>query len=198
MDRFDVELADAGPAFRSSIVKSLFSRKARSTAMGDLFAAMMLPAMSAAMQAEERDEANLSLTQIAAALAAYRAQQRAYPAALNDLVPAILPSIPIDRYSGGAPLYHRRGDGYVLYSVFQNGVDDGATDFSGEIVKGEWMSPGQERDAEFEHSDLVIRAPRTRRLSSLVPTLPQPDMDEASVEGGNAAGEGPGVSGMVE
>lgn len=47
------------------------------------------------------------------------------PDTLAELVPRYLPAIPIDPYSGQPLVYRQRGDGYVLYSVGANGIDDG-------------------------------------------------------------------------
>lgn len=61
-------------------------------------------------------------------LAEYRRAHGRYPDSLEDLVPAILPRVPID-YAGGKPLrYRRSGDDYVLYSIWSNGIDDGGVD----------------------------------------------------------------------
>ena len=59
------------------------------------------------------------------ALREYRRRHGAYPNALAELVPETLPRTPID-YVDGAPLRYRRSSaGYLLYSVGENGVDDG-------------------------------------------------------------------------
>jgi hypothetical protein len=61
--------------------------------------------------------------------------------------------------------------GYLLYSVFENEVDDDATDHQGEIVAGEWL-PEKSEDLDFENSDLVIRVPMPKFA------LPNPPMLE--------------------
>ena len=51
----------------------------------------------------------------------------------------------------------RQDGGYLLYSVFENGKDDGGDYYTGEIVDGEWVDePGV---IDMEDSDLVIRVP---------------------------------------
>ena len=43
------------------------------------------------------------------------------------------------------------------YGLGQNGLDDGGTDFTGEIVKGEWQET--DASADWKKSDIVIRMP---------------------------------------
>jgi hypothetical protein len=111
------------------------------------------------IQAEDRVNTKLELVRLAAALAVYRAEQGRYPAKLKDLVPDIVDSLPLDIYSGNPFVYKSDADGagYVLYSVFFNGADDGGTDYSGNIIDGEWVEDRQEVD--FSASDLVICLP---------------------------------------
>ena len=61
----------------------------------------------------------------AIALKRYRLQHGAYPATLNDLVPAILPAVPTDFMDGKPLRYRLRPDGdFLLYSVGEDGRDD--------------------------------------------------------------------------
>jgi hypothetical protein len=58
------------------------------------------------------------------------------PDTLENLVPAYVPSIPVDPFSGGHLLLHKEARGYSVYSVGRNRRDDGAKDVDGtfEIV----------------------------------------------------------------
>jgi hypothetical protein len=70
----------------------------------------------------------LRLAQTAVALERYRARhQNQYPDSLSALVPDFLQAIPEDIFNGSALQYHRRADGYVLYSIGSNRTDDGGT-----------------------------------------------------------------------
>jgi hypothetical protein len=157
-------IAQISPA---QIFGNTFSRQARSTFVGQGLVELFLPALSAAVDAEDRDAANLTLTRIAAALAIFRARTGAYPETLAELVPSILQAVPADLYSNQPPIYRRRGTGYVLYSVFQNGVDDGGQDFSGEIIDGEWVDEDDPEMLDPKQSDYVIRIPRPSWRSPL-------------------------------
>jgi hypothetical protein len=62
------------------------------------------------------------------ALHEYRRRHDSYPDALADLVPEVLPRVPID-YIDGQPLRYRpTSSGYLLYSIGENGLDDGGSD----------------------------------------------------------------------
>lgn len=64
------------------------------------------------------------------ALAEYHRDRGHFPERLEELVPEYLARVPID-YAVLQPLrYHRAGERYVLYSVGQNGFDDGGVDNS--------------------------------------------------------------------
>jgi hypothetical protein len=68
------------------------------------------------------------LTRLAVLLAAHRAEHDAYPEELADLVPGYLKEVPPDRFRDGPPVYKRKGDGYLLYSVGPNREDDGGSE----------------------------------------------------------------------
>jgi hypothetical protein len=61
------------------------------------------------------------------ALEVLRSQHARYPEKLDELVPAILPSVPKDPFDPAHPLRYRKdGDAkYLLYSVGYDGTDDG-------------------------------------------------------------------------
>lgn len=65
--------------------------------------------------------------------------------------------IPNDIYTDEPLRYKPMDEGFLLYSLFENEADDGATDVNGEIRNGEWQPDKQEIDRE--KCDLVIRIP---------------------------------------
>ncbi|MHB9107630.1 MAG: hypothetical protein ACYDCO_11300 [Armatimonadota bacterium] len=70
-------------------------------------------------------EAQDALLMVALALKAYRADHGTYPQDLRALAPAYLQQVPLDPF-GGQPLrYQRSANGYRLYSVGPDNVDDG-------------------------------------------------------------------------
>ncbi|MCA9184533.1 MAG: hypothetical protein KDA99_02900, partial [Planctomycetales bacterium] len=137
---------------------SLVNASARTEALSAMFAGLFIPAITSVTKAEVRQEASRTLSITAAALAVFRAENGKYPESLDAIVPSIVSTIPLDPYSGQPPIYQRRGDGYLLYSVFENKTDDGGDDPSGEIINGEWVS--EEADVPGNQTDMVIRVPR--------------------------------------
>lgn len=74
----------------------------------------------------ENSRAQRALLALSLALRAYAADAGRYPETLSDLVPDYLCDVPFDPFSDEAPLRYRAdGDGYVLYSVGPDGMDDG-------------------------------------------------------------------------
>lgn len=59
------------------------------------------------------------------ALHSYQSEKGAVPGRLQDLVPAYVATIPLDPFNGNPPVYRVGADGYQLYSVGPNRVDDG-------------------------------------------------------------------------
>jgi hypothetical protein len=98
---------------------------------GELFSAMTIALFNANLDAAlaAQDEANtrLQLARLAMGLAAYRAARGNYPERLGDLVPSILKKLPIDIYNEKPFVYRRANDGYLLYTVGENGNDDGGS-----------------------------------------------------------------------
>jgi hypothetical protein len=123
-------------------VRTIISKK-----LGNVLACLLLPALNAATRAEEREDMNFEMTQIALALDAYHSDNGGYPEKLADLKPKYLADIPKDRFSDADLHYSREGAGYILYSVGYNGKDDGG--------KSYYNDPPDE-----EGDDLVVRTPK--------------------------------------
>jgi hypothetical protein len=159
----DEEWESAAQPTRELILIGLFNREVRSEHLSNLFYAALNPAPGTCARTQDRDAVGLAWTRIAASLAIYRARHGAYPVSLDNLVPEILPAVPSDSFTAAPPRYEGRGEGYLLYSVFENGVDDGGDDFSGKVADGEWVAADPDVEPDFENSDFVIRMPRPRR-----------------------------------
>ena len=78
-----------------------------------------------------RTQTQVNECEIACALERYRLKRKAYPEALDDLVPQFVNKLPHDLING-RPLTYRRTDNgrFVLYSVGWNETDDGGQDVS--------------------------------------------------------------------
>jgi hypothetical protein len=96
--------------------------------------ALMVPAIGTALEANDQIASYLAATRLMLALEIHRAKQGAYPGALAELVPSILPSEPLDAVNGKAfgyrvlaPGADAAGRGYLLYSFGPDGVDNGGS-----------------------------------------------------------------------
>ena len=162
---FDHMQLSASTKSPGSIFGSIISRRQRSRFISNVLLSLFLPALKAVTSAEDRCNVRAETTRIAAALAVYRTHMYGeYPEQLAALVPEILNELPIDMFSGKPFIYERKDDGgYLLYSVFENGVDDDGTDVGGEIIDGEWVEEEPEahglRNFTLILCDLVIRVP---------------------------------------
>jgi hypothetical protein len=78
-------------------------------------------------------EARLGLLRAALALQEYRQAHGRFPASLERLAPDVLPRIPIDPFSGRPLLYRVKAGGAILYSVGENGKDDGGDPRRGDV-----------------------------------------------------------------
>ena len=70
------------------------------------------------------------------AIARYRqTHERALPTVLSDLVPSLLPSVPIDPYSGHPLRYLHDAARYAVYSIGRNEKDEGGKDLNQQLSR---------------------------------------------------------------
>jgi type II secretory pathway pseudopilin PulG len=143
------------------------SRQQRSNLVSSIMLGLFLPAVTAATNAEDRANTELQLTQLASALARYRAEHGAYPTKLNDLVPDTLEKLPTELYNGKQFVYKRLDEGYVLYSPGENGTDDGGSHEQWKVLEGRRLEDRDDTEAQNLQSkipagadDISIRVPR--------------------------------------
>jgi hypothetical protein len=151
----------------STWLAGVLSRQQRSKLVSSIMLGLFLPAVNAAVAAEDRANTMLELTRLAATLAVYRAEHGAYPEKLDDLVPNVLQELPRDLYNARPFVYKRDGEGYLLYSTGENGTDDGGSNQQMRIFKGQQSSELSEANAQApdatipaEADDMSIRVPR--------------------------------------
>ena len=156
-----VSLSRSGWETAGQVLLGSCSRGHRSVLVSDVWCALFLPATGGGLNALTRGQASFVLTRTAAALAAWKADRAAgdepYPETLDALVPQYLPAVPLDPFTDQPFIYERRGAGYLLASVGDNGVYDGGDDMDGWIVRGEWQTSRQNVDSR--KWDLVVRMP---------------------------------------
>ncbi len=102
------EISDMQAAFERSILTQFF-----------------LYSTSHLYERVDRELVHLACLPVVLAGQAYHRDHNRFPATLGELVPDYLPEIPIDPFDG-LPLKYRLDDeGAVVYSVFQDGIDNG-------------------------------------------------------------------------
>jgi hypothetical protein len=102
------------------------AQEAKATQLPD-FAAMLAPRCQQLAQLCQRNHANLRCAIVAIATERYRRSKSEWPLLLDDIVSAgLLKSLPGDPYATGQRIkFARRADGLTVYSVGENGIDDG-------------------------------------------------------------------------
>ncbi|MHC4843692.1 MAG: hypothetical protein ACYTEE_07820 [Planctomycetota bacterium] len=114
---------------------------------GNILLEIMLPALGRVSQVLYRDKIDVEATLTIIALIRYEKDIGEYPESLDELVSKdYLKEVPIDPFSGQAIIYKRADDGFILYGVGENFVDDGGEvvrDNDGRIEKfaseGDWV-----------------------------------------------------------
>jgi hypothetical protein len=93
---------------------------------------MLLPALEKSLRSSDQLEIERVSLPLLIALERHRLENGAYPAALAELSPRWVPTLPLDPISG-KPFCYKRIDaskdeqrrGYLLYIMGSDGVDDG-------------------------------------------------------------------------
>jgi hypothetical protein len=89
----------------------------------------------------KRIAAHLRLLIAELALRCYQSEQGRAPTNLEQLVPAYRQRVPTDPFSRRPMIYRPKGTNWLLYSVGEDGVDDGGKPVSrsaiGTITKGD-------------------------------------------------------------
>jgi len=89
----------------------------------------------------KRIEAHVRLLTAELAVRCYRSDQGRAPSSLEQLVPKYLQRVPLDPFSGRPMLYHPQGTNWLLYSLGEDGMDDGGKrvgrSVSGTVTKGD-------------------------------------------------------------
>ncbi len=129
------------------VLKAGSPRKAASKYMGNIFAALLLPALDMVKIAEDRATTNLHLTRVAVLLSAHRTEKGAYPEKLAEL--EATDDLLKDPYGGKPFGYRRQRDGYLLYSVGPNAIDD----------RGRNSRFDDRPGSDPDHDDLALRMP---------------------------------------
>ncbi|TWT38411.1 hypothetical protein [Blastopirellula retiformator] len=153
---------------RGAIVAATISQSVRGIYAGDAICSWTFSNLGSAKRPYFRTLTEEQLTRMAIQLSKYRLEHGEYPESLSAMDPQLKAADLHDICAPGEDLiYERRADGgFLLYSRFENALDDQGTSWFGEIFRGDWTAPGEdlEIDGEFvsvtdEDIDLVLRFP---------------------------------------
>jgi len=90
-----------------------------------IYAAMFIGGAKRVVEVPALREARLAEPAVSVELELHRRSTGSFPEALADVSLTYLKELPVDPFSGRPFVYHKQGDGYVLYSIGPNGRDDG-------------------------------------------------------------------------
>ncbi|OQB74831.1 MAG: hypothetical protein BWX89_00319 [candidate division TA06 bacterium ADurb.Bin131] len=85
----------------------------------------LFPAYVRAYQQESNLDAVLGAAEIGLAIRVYRKMYEKYPENLTQLIPVVLPELPIDPFTGRQYIYRKNVDSIIVYSVGEDMKDDG-------------------------------------------------------------------------
>jgi hypothetical protein len=156
----------------SNLAMSVISRSQRSRLVASIVVDSFIPTIQSADGAENQRRAMFDIAHLAAALAVYRGEHSAYPNNLAELVPSIIPALPVDPYHGKSYIYNRIADGYLLYSCGKNGADNDGSNAMRSIYEGysledlEKLSPPKTPCIPDDADDISVRVPQLKPAAS--------------------------------
>ena len=93
----------------------------------------VMPSLGRAVHTTYEHRARCRCARAALAIDRHRMHHGALPDSLGAIVPEFLAKVPADPFTGGPVRYVAREDGFSVYSVGENGADDGGTE-AGDVV----------------------------------------------------------------
>ncbi len=91
----------------------------------EIFSKSTLPAIVRVYMLEARTDAQLGAAEIAIANKIYKTKHGEYVESLSQLSPEILPTTPLDPFTGKDYIYKKKEKGFIVYSLGENLKDDG-------------------------------------------------------------------------
>ncbi len=98
---------------------------------------MLMPAYSRIVEISVWNTADLRVARVGLAIERYRLAAGKLPDKLDELIPAYLDGVPKDPFDGKELRYKRLETGFVVYSIGQDGSDDGGKE-KGKNSGGNW------------------------------------------------------------
>ncbi len=120
----DWQLKD-DPSYVMSLSYGVFPPETTADDVTHFMFGLVTPAFQVLMAEEDRATMRLQLAELAYALTEYRGMRGRYPKRLDDLSPRFVEEVPEDLFTEKELRYESTADGYLLYSLGPNGIDDG-------------------------------------------------------------------------
>lgn len=106
------------------------SERSQTGWLADDFEAMRYWTLSTIVEFETKSTASNRAASTAAAIEMYALDRGELPESLSDLVPAYMPSVPVDPFDGNELRYAQTEEGYSVYSIGSNLNDDNGNLYS--------------------------------------------------------------------
>jgi hypothetical protein len=120
-----VEAAKLPPEQQGPTMEKIYARQSAMSPFDSPYYFLLYPHLKKSVPANSRGVARLRCTLVAIALERYRRKHGRWPAILADLRPDFLPNVPLDPFDGQALRYRRDDQGVIVYSVGEDGKDNG-------------------------------------------------------------------------
>jgi hypothetical protein len=133
---FEAELNRQAEKYHSlgTAVTSQLTRTGRARFVTDVMLALMMPAWRTVGQAETRLVQVNDLCKIMFALQIFRIKNGKFPSQLSELPPDFLPTVPADRFTGQPLKYRPDENGFILYSLGSDRLDNGGADYPNDVT----------------------------------------------------------------
>jgi hypothetical protein len=147
-----------------------YERDMRGLGREATFVRMLAPAVQNVGRAIRRKSATVRILMTLAAVERYRLSRGKWPESLAALKPEFLKEVPTDPFDGKPLRYKKLPDGVLVYSVGEDGVDDG-----GKVDRSKPNAKGTDQG-------LRLWDEQKRRLTSSRESLPAPEVEEEEPE----------------
>jgi hypothetical protein len=134
---------------------AVLSRELASEKAGQIVMSLLFPSIRAMLHSHDRLQTRVDLLRVGLALARFKAKTGDYPEKLAELAPDFLATIPADAFAGTPFVYKKTANGYLLYSIGNNQIDE------------------QGRSYDQKADDLPIEIPRPPR--TVISPVEQPE-----------------------
>jgi hypothetical protein len=143
----DLRIAKLPPREKMDAASKLENQVAKKTSGHYyLISGLILPTLRRPYAYQIGIDARLNIVQAVLAIERYRlANQNRLPDSLSNLVPSFLNSVPADPFDGKLLRYKQLAKGYLVYSVGEDGKDDGGV----YVQPAQRLKPGAPSDITF-------------------------------------------------